>query len=211
MGTLFLIIGRCTSYSLLSLPIKKIVFFFFFCNFTSTFATYGVERRFENMETKNLEKEFLEMVETQKRVIYKVCYIYAKDQNDLNDLFQETVLNLWKAFPRYRGDSKLTTWVYRIAMNTCITFLRRSNTRIQTIPITANVAGLKAEEDGTAGQLQDLYKLINQLGKLERALILLWLEERSYQEMADILGISKNNVAVKLNRTKEKLRKMSNR
>ena len=163
------------------------------------------------METKNLEKEFLEMVETQKRVIYKVCYIYAKDQNDLNDLFQETVLNLWKAFPRYRGDSKLTTWVYRIAMNTCITFLRRSNTRIQTIPITANVAGLMAEEDGTAGLLQDLYKLINQLGKLERALILLWLEERSYEEMADILGISKNNVAVKLNRTKEKLRKMSNR
>ena len=211
MGTLFLIIGRCTSYSLLSLPIKKIVFFSLICNFTSTFATYGVERRFENMETKNLEKEFLEMVETQKRVIYKVCYIYAKDQNDLNDLFQETVLNLWKAFPRYRGDSKLTTWVYRIAMNTCITFLRRSNTRIQTIPITANVAGLMAEEDGTAGQLQDLYKLINQLGKLERALILLWLEERSYQEMADILGISKNNVAVKLNRTKEKLRKMSNR
>ncbi len=211
MDTLFLIIGRCTSYSLLSLPIKKNRFFSLICNFTSTFATYGVERRFENMETKNLEKEFLEMVETQKRVIYKVCYIYAKDQNDLNDLFQETVLNLWKAFPRYRGDSKLTTWVYRIAMNTCITFLRRSNTRIQTIPITANVAGLMAEEDGTAGQLQDLYKLINQLGKLERALILLWLEERSYQEMADILGISKNNVAVKLNRTKEKLRKMSNR
>ena len=163
------------------------------------------------METKTIEKEFLEMVDSQKRVIYKVCYIYAKDRDDLNDLFQETVLNLWKSFPRYRGEGKLTTWVYRIAMNTCITFLRRSSTRIQTIPITANVAGLMAEEDGTAGLLQDLYKLINQLGKLERALILLWLEERSYEEMADILGISKNNVAVKLNRTKEKLRKMSNR
>ena len=162
------------------------------------------------METKNLEKEFLEMVDTQKRVIYKVCYVYAKDHDDLNDLFQETVLNLWKSFPRYRGDSKLTTWVYRIAMNTCITFLRRSNTSIQTIPITTNVAGLMAEEDGTADQLRELYKLINQLGKMERALILLWLEERSYQEMADILGISKNNVAVKINRVKEKLRKMSN-
>ncbi|MBO4820478.1 MAG: sigma-70 family RNA polymerase sigma factor [Prevotella sp.] len=162
------------------------------------------------METKNLEKEFLEMVDTQKRVIYKVCYIYAKDHDDLNDLFQETVLNLWKSFPLYRGDSKLTTWVYRIAMNTCITFLRRSNTSIQTIPITTNVAGLMAEEDGTADQLRELYKLINQLGKMERALILLWLEERSYQEMADILGISKNNVAVKINRVKEKLRKMSN-
>lgn len=163
------------------------------------------------MDTKELEKEFLEMFATQKRTIYKVCYIYANDQDNLNDLFQETVLNLWKSFPRYRGDSNITTWVYRIAMNTCITFLRRSNNRPQTIPMTANMANMMADDDETAGMLQELYKLINQLGKLERALILLWLEERSYQEIADILGISKNNVAVKLNRVKEKLRKMSNR
>ena len=161
------------------------------------------------METKELEKEFLEVIEAQKRTIYKVCYIYANNQDDLNDLFQETVLNLWKSFPRYRGDSKLVTWVYRIAMNTCITFLRRSGTRPQAIPLTADMAQIAADE-GTAAQLQELYKLINQLGKLERALILLWLEERSYQEMADILGISKANVAVKLNRVKEKLKKMSN-
>ena len=162
------------------------------------------------METKELEKDFLMMIEAQKRTIYKVCYIYANDHDDLNDLFQETVLNLWKSFPRYRGDSKLTTWVYRIAMNTCITFLRRSNARPQTVPMTANVAQLEADED-TTGQLRELYRLINQLGKLERALILLWLEERSYEEIADILGITKTNVAVKLNRTKEKLKKMSNR
>ena len=161
------------------------------------------------METKELEKEFLEVIEAQKRTIYKVSYIYANNQDDLNDLFQETVLNLWKSFPRYRGDSKLVTWVYRIAMNTCITFLRRSGTRPQTIPLTSDMAQIAADE-GTAAQLQELYKLINQLGKLERALILLWLEERSYQEMADILGISKANVAVKLNRVKEKLKKMSN-
>ena len=162
------------------------------------------------MDTKELEKDFLEMIAAQKRTIYKVCYIYAKDQDDLNDLFQETVLNLWKSFPRYRGDSKLTTWVYRIAMNTCITFLRRSNTRPQTVPMTAQaVASLEANEE-TSEQLKELYRLINQLGKLERALILLWLEERSYQEMADILGLSKANVAVKLNRIKEKLKKMSN-
>ena len=157
------------------------------------------------METKELEKDFLTMVEAQKRTIYKVCYIYANDQDDLNDLFQETVLNLWKSFPRYRGDSKLTTWVYRIATNTCITFLRHSHTRPQTIPMTADVSRIAAEE-GTSERLQELYKLINQLGKLERALILLWLEERSYQEMAEILGISKANVAVKLNRVKEKLK-----
>ncbi len=162
------------------------------------------------METKELEREFLDMIAAQKRIIYKVCYIYAKDQDDLNDLFQEVVLNLWKSFPSYRGDSTVTTWVYRIAMNTCITFLRRSNTRLQTIPMTADVASLVADEEGRTGQLQELYRLINRLGKLERALILLWLEERSYQEMADILGISKANVAVKLLRTKEKLKKMSN-
>ena len=158
----------------------------------------------------HLEKDFLDMIAAQERTIYKVCYIYANNQDDLNDLFQEVVLNLWKSFPRYRGDSKLTTWVYRIAMNTCITFLRRSNARPQTVQMTSNVASMAADED-TTGQLRELYRLINQLGKLERALILLWLEERSYEEIADILGISKSNVAVKLNRTKEKLKKMSNR
>ena len=162
------------------------------------------------MDTKQLEKEFLDMIEAQKRTIYKVCYMYANDQDDLNDLFQETVLNLWKSFPSYRGDSKLTTWVYRIAMNTCISFLRHASTRPQTVPMTANVASQMAADEDTEARLQDLYKLINQLGKLERALILLWLEERSYQEMAEILGLSKANVAVKLNRIREKLKKMSN-
>ena len=162
------------------------------------------------MDTKELEKDFLEMIGAQKRTIYKVCYIYANDQDDLNDLFQETVLNLWKSFPRYRGDSTLNTWVYRIAMNTCITFLRRSSSRPQTVPITAQVASSLETDEETASRLRDLYRLINQLGKLERALILLWLEERSYQEMADILGLSKANVAVKLTRIKEKLKKMSN-
>ena len=162
------------------------------------------------MDTKQLEKEFLDMIEAQKRTIYKVCYMYANDQDDLNDLFQETVLNLWKGFPNYRGDSKLTTWVYRIAMNTCITYLRHENHRPQTVPMTANVASQMAADEDTEARLQELYRLINRLGKLERALILLWLEERSYQEMADILGLSKANVAVKLNRIREKLRNMSN-
>ena len=162
------------------------------------------------MDTKQLEKEFLDMIEAQKRTIYKVCYMYANDQDDLNDLFQETVLNLWKGFPNYRGDSKLTTWVYRIAMNTCITYLRHESLRPQTVPMTANVASQMAADEDTAARLQELYRLINRLGKLERALILLWLEERSYQEMADILGLSKANVAVKLNRIREKLRNMSN-
>lgn len=161
------------------------------------------------METKELEKEFLSLIEKQKRTIYKVCYMYANNQDDLNDLFQETVLNLWKSFPKYRGDSQFSTWVYRIAMNTCISFLRRSSSRPQTVPMTAQLASSLVADEETESQLRGLYKLINQLGKLERALILLWLEERSYQEMADILGISKANVAVKLNRIREKLKNIS--
>ena len=74
------------------------------------------------METKQMEKEFLDMIAAQKRIIYKVCYIYAKDRDDLNDLFQEVVLNMWKGFPHYRGNGKQSTWVYSIAMKTCIPF-----------------------------------------------------------------------------------------
>ena len=162
------------------------------------------------MDRSELEKEFLALVDAQKRTIYKVCYMYAEDQEELNDLYQEVVLNLWKSFPRYRGDSKLVTWVYRIAMNTCITYLRHTHTRPQTVSLTVDVTEPWDNEESKTAQLKELYRLISQLGKLERALILLWLEERSYQEMADILGLSKNNVAVKLNRVKEKLKKMSN-
>ena len=97
------------------------------------------------METKQLEKEFLDMIAAQKRIIYKVCYIYAKDRDDLNDLFQEVVLNLWKGFPHYRGNGKQSTWVYSIAMKTCITFLRRLSVRPQTIPMTVDVDGMTAE------------------------------------------------------------------
>ena len=162
------------------------------------------------MDRSELEKEFLALVDAQKRTIYKVCYMYAEDQEELNDLYQEVVLNLWKSFPRYRGDSKLVTWVYRIAMNTCITYLRHSHARPQTVSLTVDVTEPWDDEESKTAQLKELYRLISHLGKLERALILLWLEERSYQEMADILGLSKNNVAVKLNRVKEKLKKMSN-
>lgn len=168
-------------------------------------------KKLKAMTKEQQEQDFLDMIATQKRTIYKVCYVYAKDEDDLNDLFQEVVLNLWKGFPRYRGDSLLTTWVYRISVNTCITFLRRSATRPKTTALTTDVIRLAAEEENKTGQLQELYRLINQLGTLERALILLWLEERSYQEMADILGISKNIVAVKLSRIKEKLKRMSDK
>lgn len=162
------------------------------------------------MNAQQQEKEFIELVEEYKQVIYKVCYIYATDPDNLNDLYQEVVINLWKAFPRFRGECKASTWVYRIGLNTCISFFRKSKSRPEVVPISVDLETVAEEEVDRTAQLHELYRMINCLGQLERALILLWLEEKSYQEMADITGISRNNVAVKLNRIKEKLRTMSN-
>ncbi|RHO72933.1 sigma-70 family RNA polymerase sigma factor [Parabacteroides sp. AF48-14] len=159
--------------------------------------------------TRQQEKEFIALVEEYKQVIYKVCYVYASDADHLNDLYQEVVINLWKAYPRFRGECKSSTWVYRIGLNTCISFFRQSKRKPEVVPISVDLDAFAEDEDKTA-QLRELYRMINRLSQLERALILLWLEERSYQEIADIMGISKNNVAVKLNRIREKLKTMSN-
>lgn len=161
------------------------------------------------MNKQELESAFIALVEEHKRIIYKVCYVYATDKENLNDLYQEVVINLWKAYPRFRGECAASTWVYRIGLNTCISFFRKSKSRPEVVPITVDLEAFADEEDKTAS-LRELYRMINSLGQLERALILLWLEERSYQEIADIIGISKNNVAVRLNRIREKLRAMSN-
>ena len=162
------------------------------------------------MKKEELEKPFISLVTEYQRVIYKVCYMYATDEYTLEELYQETVINLWKAFPQFKEHSKVSTWVYRIAMNTCISYFRKSSVRPTTIPITFHMETTLADDSEQSGYLRELYRMISQLGKLDRALILLWLEDKSYQEIADIIGITKANVAVKINRIKEKLKKMSN-
>lgn len=161
------------------------------------------------MDKQQLEKEFISLVEEHKRIIWKVCYIYAADRESLNDLYQEIVINLWKAFPRFRSECKASTWVYRIGLNTCISFFRKTKSRPEVVPITVDLESFDEESD-KASYLRELYRMINRLGQLERALILLWLEEKSYQEIADITGISPSHVGVKLTRIREKLKSMSN-
>lgn len=164
----------------------------------------------ENMAPQEVEKKFIALLTEYQQVIYKVCYVYVSESDTLNDLYQEVVINLWKAFPRFRGECKVSTWIYRISLNTCISFFRKSISRPSVVPINIDLEASLTDSEDKTSQLRELYRLINRLGRLERALLLLWLEERSYQEIADILGISKNNVAVKLNRIKEKLKTMSN-
>ena len=162
------------------------------------------------MNIQELERQFVEMVTNHQQTIYKVCYMYVTDDYTLDELYQETIINLWKGYVHFREESKVSTWIYRIAMNTCISYFRKSASRPQTIPISFDLEKTMSSDKIENYYLQELYRMISKLGKMERALILLWLDERSYQEIAQILGISLSNVGVQLNCVKEKLKKMSN-
>lgn len=155
----------------------------------------------------NIESEFTQLVKQQKSTIYTVCYMFSSDPDEVSDLFQETLINLWKGFPKFRGDSKPETWIYRVALNTCISADRKKQSQGERIPLSMDI-NLYADTDDDSRQVQQLYKRINRLGLVDRAIVLMWLENMSYDEIGNILGISAQNVGVKLFRIKEELKKM---
>ena len=158
------------------------------------------------MYNQDLEKDFMDMVRHNERIIYKVVSFYADIDQSVSDLYQEVVLNLWKAYPSFRGESKVSTWIYRISLNTCITFFRRSKRSISYTDLVIDISDIPDEDDN----IKELYRLINKLGKIDKALVLLYLDEKPYREIAEITGLTVTNVATKLNRIKDKLKKMSN-
>ncbi|MEM8965963.1 MAG: sigma-70 family RNA polymerase sigma factor [Bacteroidota bacterium] len=156
-------------------------------------------------------QKFLSFLNENTSVIRKVCRLYTDNPTDFHDYFQEVVLQLWKSFGSFRGESKASTWVYRVALNVCLSQLKLRKRRIDSTAINAEAAQLWADEpyDSTEEeQIQQLYAAIRQLKELDRAIILLYLEERSYDEMAAILGISQSNVGVRINRIKKQLNKL---
>ena len=160
------------------------------------------------MNNSNLEKAFIELVRENERLIYKVCSVYVSYEFPMADLYQEVIYNLWKGFSKFRNECSISTWMYRIALNTCITGMRKELRRPKHVPIL-ELNEVLIEPESMAENIREMYRLIHQLKTLERAIILLWLEEKSYQEIADITGLTVNNVAIKLKRIKEKLKKMS--
>ncbi len=158
------------------------------------------------METE--EKAFVELIRRYERVIYKVCYLYTTPDATLNDLYQEVLINLWRAYPQFRHECKESTWVYRIALNTCISFLRKTKNSIETVALTYDI-DLQEEDDETQQMLRRLYCLIGRLNDLEKSIILLYLDDKSYDEIAEITGLTPTNVGTRLNRIKEKLKKMN--
>lgn len=161
------------------------------------------------MNNADHEKAFIEMIRNNERIIYKVCSFYISDEFPIADLYQEVVCNLWSAYPKFRNESSVSTWIYRIALNTCITGIRKDMRRPKGTPVSM-LRDVISEPETLSEQIREMYDYIHQLKTMERAVVLLYLEEKSYQEIADITGLTVSNVATKLKRSKEKLKQMSN-
>ena len=159
---------------------------------------------------KDIELQFTKMVKEYRKTIYTVCYFYSKDSEEVNDLYQEILINLWKGFEKFRGESSLKTWIWRVSLNTCNNQERKKKGSVQTIPLSIDI-DLYNDDDVQSKQIQMLYDRINRLDVFDRAIILLWLENMNYQDIADVVGISLSNVTTRLFCIKEQLKSMSNK
>ena len=156
------------------------------------------------------KNRFLELIEENQDIIHKICCLYAINTDDRKDLSQEIICQLWKSYQSFRGDSKFTTWMYKVALNTALLNLRRHRVRVRTESLKEHHTDIPAEADEKEiyGQINRLCEAISQLGKLDSAIILLYLEQLSYKEISEIIGISKSNVSVRLTRVKKKLKEL---
>ncbi len=156
------------------------------------------------------EQQFLAQVEIHKGILLKVSRIYFDDVDDQQDLFQEIILQLWKSHGTFKGDSQFSTWLYQVAVNTALVFFKQHKRKPRQLPLAAHdVAAAPEYDNKQERQLACFYQAVHQLNKVEKALIFLYMEGRSGEQMAQTLGMSAVNVRVKLNRTKKKLQNLT--
>ena len=162
---------------------------------------------------KELENKFLDDFERNQNIVHKVCRIYTTNSEAHKDLFQEITIQLWKNYTKFRGDSKFSTWMYRVALNTAISLYRKSKKTLKTQDINEVIFKIQSHEydDTEEQQLKKLHKAIHKLNDIDKALIFLYLEDKSYKEISKTLGISEVNARVKMNRAKDKLKKILHR
>lgn len=154
------------------------------------------------------ETEFRDIILTHSRLINRICYFYSSVKHPFEDLRQEVYVNLWQGLDKFRGDSKISTWIYRVAVNSVLMVLRSPETKIDTVSVDKVFHSLSSEfDDEQKDRLAAVYALINRLETVEKAIILLWLDDTPYDEIADIMGLKRNTVATKIRRIKEKLSK----
>ena len=154
----------------------------------------------------NLEQEFARIVKEHKDTIYMVCYMFSKDSQEVQDLYQECLINLWKSISSFEGRSNIRTWIWRVSLNTCISMDRKKR-RGDALPLEIDI-DLYNDTDQETKQIKMLHERINKLGPFDRAIIMLWLENMSYDEIGAIVGISAKNVSIRLFRIKEQLKQM---
>ena len=160
----------------------------------------------------SLENKFVELLEENQNIVHKICRLYTHDQESHNDLFQEVTIQLWKAYPKFRGDSKFSTWMYRVALNTAITLYRKSKKKVKTQDYESAMYRIPSTDydDTIEEQLKLMYSAIKQLNDIDKALVFLYLEDKPYSEISEMLGISEVNARVKMNRVKGKLKELLN-
>lgn len=154
------------------------------------------------------QKEFLHQLNENQGIIHKICRIYTDNIHDHEDLFQEIVIQTWKSYPNYRGDAKFSTWIYKIGLNTALTLFKKKNHKKEELH--ENLTHFKIYDDNSHeekdAKIQAMYDAIHLLSDVEKALIMMFLEDKPYKEISEILEITEGNARVKMNRAKEKLR-----
>lgn len=156
----------------------------------------------------NKEEHFNQLVNDHKRTIYTVCYMFSDQPYEIEELFQEVLIRLWMGFESYEGRSGVRTWVYRVALNAAINRQKSRRRRVETVPLTLEIDPMDPDDIRTH-QIQQLYDHISRLDMMDRAIVLLWLEELSYANIGSIVGISPSNVGTRMLRIKDKLIEMS--
>ncbi|TDQ11760.1 RNA polymerase sigma factor [Pedobacter metabolipauper] len=169
-----------------------------------------MKKEHEQKHDQVLEAEFLSLIRTHNGMIHKVCRMYRDGIEDREDLFQEITFQLWKSFSSFKGDSKVSTWLYRVALNTAISSFRKKKPLISFTGVLPDLAEEQPNEEYELRQ-ELLFKALKQLNDSEKALITLYLEDLSYLQIAEIIGITENNVGVKINRIKSKIQTALNK
>jgi len=155
-------------------------------------------------------KAFKKLLNENRQIISKICNAYSNNQEEFEDYFQEIALQIWKSYERFKGNSKISTWIYRISLNVCLSEIRKKERRINTYSLKPEIDSLKNQQEDNQEQVKELYRAIRTLKKIDRAIIILYLEEKQYKDMADILGMSVSNIGVKINRIKKELKETLN-
>jgi|TARA_B110000503_G_scaffold4153_1_gene5512 RNA polymerase sigma-70 factor (ECF subfamily) len=158
------------------------------------------------------EHNFVELLQKHQNIVHKICRIYTDNEHAHKDLFQEISIQLWKAFPKFRGDSKFSTWMYRVGLNTAITLYRKSLRTINSQPIESVAYKLSYQDydDTKDQQLKMIYTAVKKLNDIDKGIVFLYLENKNYKEISDTLGISEVNARVRMNRIKTKLKTQLN-